>query len=203
MTDFALPPFIVDYGGWWIDVDLHGDIQAWARHSAEDVLARWGVRNGRRATKLAAALAEAARSARKAQGANMALLLYPALGEGIRAGILFFPVDMSGHDEVSGWEAMLGNILPAATRDEVNPEITGIETQAGSCRRIRFEQGLHGSGGPVIEQLAYLWVFPRYGAGVIMSTTFQSLAEAGRWRSAIDELAASARLDESAGTPAS
>ena len=33
MTDFALPPFIVDYGGWWIDVDLHGDLlsMSWRR----------------------------------------------------------------------------------------------------------------------------------------------------------------------------
>jgi hypothetical protein len=40
MTDFSLPPFAVPYGGWWIDVDLDGDLAAWARRSAEDVLAR-------------------------------------------------------------------------------------------------------------------------------------------------------------------
>jgi hypothetical protein len=91
MTDFALSPFAVPYGGWWIDVDLHGDIEAWARRSAEDVLARWEVRNRRRAAKLAAMLAQAAQIARKAQGANMALLLYPVLGEGYGPRCCSFP----------------------------------------------------------------------------------------------------------------
>ena len=36
-----------------------------------------------------------------------------------------------------------------------------------------------------------------------MSITFQSLAEAGRWRPAVEELATAARLDETAGRPAS
>jgi hypothetical protein len=26
MTDFVLPPFVIDYGGWWIHVDLDGDL---------------------------------------------------------------------------------------------------------------------------------------------------------------------------------
>lgn len=30
MTDFVLLPFVIGYGGWWIDVDLGGDLQAWA-----------------------------------------------------------------------------------------------------------------------------------------------------------------------------
>ncbi len=54
-----------------------------------------------------------------------------------------------------------------------------------------------------VEHLLYLWLFPQYGAGIVMSCTFQSLAEAGQWRSAVDELAASARLDQTAATPAS
>jgi len=128
MTDFTLPPFVVDFGGWWIDVDLDGDLAAWARRSAEDVLARWGVRNRRRAGQLAAMLEAAGAATReRQQGAISAMLLYPALGEGIRAGVLFF----------------------------------------------------------------------------VMSCTFQSLAEAGQWRSAVDELAASAQLDQTAATPAS
>jgi hypothetical protein len=201
MTDFTLPPFVVPFGGWWIDVDLQGDIQAWAQRSAEEVLARWGVHDGRRAKKLATMLEGAAQSARKAQEANMAMLLYPVLGEGIRAGVLFFPVDMSGHDEASAWNALFEDLLPAPIRDEGEAEITEIQTEAGTCRRVRFEQRVDGSDGPVVEQLAYLWVFPQYGAGIIMSTTFQSLAEAGRWRAALDELAASATLDESVGAP--
>jgi hypothetical protein len=201
MTDFTLPPFTVDFGGWWIDVDLHGDIEAWARRSAEDVLARWGAQNRRRAAKLAAMLEQAAQITRRTQGANMALLLYPVLGEGIRAALLFFPIDVSGHDQESGWQAMLDDLLPPAVRDQVHPEITEMATAAGPCRRVRFEQARPEPGGQVIEQLAYLWMFPQYGAGVIMSTTFQNLAEAGRWRPAIDELATSAKLDATAGTP--
>jgi hypothetical protein len=96
---------------------------------------------------------------------------------------------------------MLDDLLPAAIRGEVHPEITEMGTAAWPCRRVRFEQVKPGPGGQVIEQLAYLWMFPQYGAGVIMSTTFQSLAEAGRWWPTIDELATSARLDKTAGTP--
>lgn len=203
MTDFVLPPFVIDYGGWWIDVDLDGDLQAWAGQAARDVLARWGGHGRRRAAKLTAMLAEAGASARKAQGAILALLLYPVPGEGLRGGALLFPVDMSGHDEASGWQALLDDLLPPALREEVRPEITEIQTPAGTCRRVRFEQCPDGPGGPVVEQLAYLWVFPRYGAGVIMSITFQNLAEAGRWRPAVEDLAMAARLDETAGMPAS
>jgi len=202
MTDFTLPPFVVPFGGWWIDVDLDGDIRAWAQRSAEEVLARWGVRNGRRARKLAAMLEAAGVVARKnQQGANMALLLYPALGEGIRAGVMFRPVDMSGHDEATGWEALISGLVPPERWAEVNPEETDIETPAGTCRRIRFLEAQRDPGNRVVEHLLYLWVFPGYGSGVVMSTAFQSLAEAGRWRSAVDELAKSATLDETAGTP--
>jgi hypothetical protein len=34
MTEFALPPFVVPYGGWWIEVDMEGDLAPWARRSA-------------------------------------------------------------------------------------------------------------------------------------------------------------------------
>jgi hypothetical protein len=50
------------------------------------------------------------------QGAISAMLLYPALGEGIRADVLFFPVDMSGHDETSGWDAPLSRAGTRARR---------------------------------------------------------------------------------------
>jgi hypothetical protein len=203
MTDFVLPPFVVDYGGWWIHVDLDGDLEAWAGQAAREVLARWGMNRRRSIGKLATMLAEAGRSARKAEGAISALLLYPVPGEGLRGGVLLFPVDMSGHDEASGWQALLDDFLPPELRKEVQPQITEIQTPAGTCRRVRFEQCPGGPGGPVVEQLAYLWVFPQYGAGMIMSITFPSLAEAGRWRDAVEKLAMAARLDETAGLPAS
>ena len=167
------------------------------------MLARWDVHSRRRVAKLAAMLAEAGRSIRKAEGAISALLLYPAPGEGLRGAVVFYPVDMSGHDEASGWQALLDDLLPPALRDEVSPEITEIQTPAGTARRVRFEQCPAGSAGPVIEQLAYLWVFPQYGAGMIVSITFKSLAEAGRWRGAVEDLALAARLDETSGMPAS
>lgn len=204
MTDFTLPPFAVPYGGWWIDVDLDGDLAGWARRSAEDVLARWGVRNRRRAGQLAAMLEAAGAATRgKQQGAISAMLLYPALGEGIRAGVLFFPVDMSGHDETSGWDALTSWVLSADQAAAADPEVTAIETPAGTCRRIRLSAAERDAGNRVVEHLLYLWLFPQYGAGIVMSCTFQSLAEAGQWRSAVDELAASARLDQTAATPAS
>ncbi len=202
MTEFTLPPFVLPYGGWWIEVDLEGDLAAWARRSAGDVLARWGDRNGRHARKLAGLLEAAGRVTReKQQGAILALLLYPSPGEGIRAGTLVFPVDMSGHDEASGWEAVTGGLVPPERWAELSPEVTDIATPAGTCRRIRTLEAHGDAGAPVIEHLMYVWMFARYGAAIVMSTTFQSLAEAGRWRSAVEELATSAELDETVGTP--
>jgi len=42
---------------------------------------------------------------------------------------------------------------------------------------------------PVSEHLAYLWLFPDYGAGVILATAFSDLVQAGRWRPVLDDLA--------------
>jgi hypothetical protein len=196
MSDtFTLPPFVVDYDIRWISVDLHGDLGAWARKSARDVLARWGAEGGRREKNLARFLEEAGKIARREQHAILAYLLYPAIGEKIRAVVNVMPVDMRGHDEDSGWAAMLAWLLPPESTG-ISPEITDMPTRAGLCKRIRFQ--LTDDRGSV-EQLAYAWVYPQYGAAVVMSCTFTDFEEADQWRPVVDELAAAAELDEAAG----
>lgn len=197
MSDtFTVPPFVVDYDIRWISVDLRGDLGAWARKSAKDVLARWGSRGGIREKNLARFLEEAGKIARKAPDvASMAYLLYPVLGEKIRAIVRLMPVDMRGHDEASGWEAMLAWLVPPAETG-IDPEITDIPTDAGLCKRIRYR---HTAGNGPTEHLAYAWVYPEYGSAVVMSCAFTDLGEADEWRPVVDELVAAAQLDENTG----
>jgi hypothetical protein len=198
MTDFSLPPLTVDYDGRWVAVDLHGDLHEWARRAAAEVLARWGSRSGKREKQLATLLEGAGDLARRAGDASIALLLYPVLGEGVRAVVRFSPVDMSGHDGEDAWQVLLTGLIPDEPWEEP-AEITEIATGAGPCRRImrRYVTG-EGSGGvrPVGEQIAYAWVFPQFGAGVVMGTAFINLQEAGMWRPVLDELAAATRLED-------
>jgi hypothetical protein len=197
MTNFTLPPFVIERDGRWIDVDLRGDLGEWARLTAQDVLIRSGVsRSYKREKQLTKMFEGAGEIARRAPGASIVYLLYPALGEGIRAVVRFSPVDMSGWEEDEAWPVMLKGLIPDEPWEEP-PEITEIATPAGSCHRIR-RRYLEGEGNvrSVGEQLAYCWVFPQYGAGVVMTTEFGNLEEAGMWRPALDELASAAKLDE-------
>jgi hypothetical protein len=200
MAEFSIPPVVIEYGGWWIDVDLKEDPATWAQRTAPQVLSRWGWRGARYKKQLTSVLEGAAEIARKAQDAIGVLLLYPELGNSIRALVRSVPFDLSGHDEDSAWTALLGALTPTEG-DGLSaraPEITDISTPAGTCKRLRFEQQL-GNENALGEQLAYMWVFPQYGAGVALTTMFRDLAEAGRWRPAIDDLAKSVTLDENAG----
>ena len=197
MSDtFTIPPFAVDYDIRWISVDLDGDIAVWARKTAQDVLARWGAKGGRREKDLAKFLEKAGTIARRAPDvASGAFLLYPGLGEKIPTIARVMPVDMRGHDEDSGWAAVLATFAPPEDSG-LNPEITDMPTRAGLCKRIRFR--LTDSRGSV-EQLIYTWVYPQFGAAVVMSCAFTDFAEADQWRPAVDEFAAAAELDEAAG----
>lgn len=199
MAEFSVPPVVIEYGGWWIDVGLKEDPHNWARRTAPEVLARWGWRGARYKRQLTSMLEAAAGIARKTQDAIGVLLLYPELGKDFRAFVRSVPFDLSGLDEENAWKAMLGLLTPTEG-DGLSaraPEITDISTPAGTCKRLRFEQPLR-EGNALGEQLAYMWVFPQYGAGVVLATMFNDLAEAGRWRPAVDELARSVTLDENA-----
>jgi hypothetical protein len=199
MTEFTLPPFALDYDTRWVAVDLHGDLGDWARRAARDVLTRFDVRGGGRREKRLANLFEGAgKLARQADDASMAFLLYPILAEGVRALVRFCPVDLSGCEEEEAWSVLAEGLFPPESWADNPPEVTEIASQAGRCRRFlqRYVRS-DGTEGPVGEQVAYLWVFPQYGAGVVMTTAFPNLEEAGRWRPTLDELAAAAELDES------
>jgi hypothetical protein len=41
MTNFTLPPFVVDWDGRWVDVDMRGDLREWAQGTTRDVPDRW------------------------------------------------------------------------------------------------------------------------------------------------------------------
>jgi hypothetical protein len=196
MTEFTLPPLVVDYDGRWIDVDLHGDLGDWARRAAREVLARWDARGGRREKRLTALLEAAGQVARQAEDASMVFLLYPELGGSVQAMVRFCPVDLAGNDELHSWSGVVSELFPPDTWGDDPPEATEIASPAGTCRRLRRRHVMREVGG-VGEHLTYIWVFPQYGAGVIMAPSFANMEEADRWLPAIDKLAATAQLDES------
>lgn len=191
MTEFSVPPLAVDYDGRWIAVDLHGDLHEWAKRAAADVTRRWGGRKQRRLLPLLEGAGELARSA---GDASIVLLLYPVPGEGIRAIVRFCPVDLAGLEGDEAWSELLGDPVPDEPWEEP-AEITQLSTNAGPCRRV-LRKWVAGEGNTrgLGEQANYVWLFPQYGAGVIMTTSFVNLAEAGRWRPVLDELATAAEL---------
>jgi hypothetical protein len=132
MADFSIPPVVIDYGGWWIDVDLEEDPRTWAQRTAPQVLARWGWRGKPYKKRLTSQLDAAAQVSRKAQDAIGVLLLYPELGNDIRAFVRSVPVDLSGHDEDSAWKAMLGSLVPAEDSGILigTHEVTDLDTPA-------------------------------------------------------------------------
>ena len=190
VTAFALPPLVVDYDAHWVEVDLRGDAGQWAQRAAAEVLARSGEQARRTdARQLAKLFAAAGSIARRAQDATISLLLYPGPEFGVQAIARFCPVDLSGQDGDDAW-AGLESIAVVDLPGQEPPEITELDTAAGPCRRVRQ---LVADGDqperPVSEHLAYLWLFPDYGAGVILVTAFSDLVRAGRWRPVLDDLA--------------
>jgi len=194
MADFTLPPMVVSYDGRWIEVDMSGDLGAWAQRTARDVLDRCGEHpGGRQEKRLAKYLEDAGAIARRAQDSNMVYMLYPVLGEGVRAIVRFCPVDMSGWEKDEAWPVLLKGLVP----DEKPLEITELETPAGTCHRIRGRTITgKGKARKAGEQFAYCWVLPQYGAGVVMTTAFEDLAEAVFWRPTLDELALAVELEQ-------
>jgi len=192
MTDFVLPPIVVDYDVNWIDVDLHGDLGDWARETARDILSRVpGEHTQRDEKQMVLVLEGAGAIARKPQDAAIALLLIPDATDKIRAAVRFCPVDMAGRDKDAAW----AELLRALSTDDA-PDVTEIPTPAGPCRRIRARYAAsEGPGPPEGEHVNYVWFLPRWGAAVIMSATFEDLTEAARWRPAVDKLAAGVGLD--------
>jgi hypothetical protein len=195
MTGFRRPPLAVAHDARWVEVDLRGDLAAWARDTAADILDRAGDSGPGpgAAARLTALLAGAGGLARGAGDAVIALLLFPTLTDGIKAVIRFCLVDLAGRDEDDAWAGLMFSL--ADTDGAEPPEITDIASPAGTCRRVR-QRYLHGEGRdrPVGEQVAYVWVFPEYGAGAVLTTGFTDLVEAGRWRAALDALAGGVEL---------
>lgn len=86
MTEFTVPPLVVDHDARWVVVDLDGDLGEWAHRTAREMLSRVPGRHGRRQERRTVALLEGAGAlARQGQDAAMALLLYPSLDEGVKA----------------------------------------------------------------------------------------------------------------------
>jgi hypothetical protein len=194
MSGFTLPPFAVDHDERWLDVPLRGDIPHWAKRTARDIATRADLK-GREERKLTGILQGAGEIAQRAQDASMALLLFPDIWQPIRAFVRFCPVDLAGTDADQAWPKLRDSLLPDEPWEEP-ASITEIATKAGICRRVqRKELSSEGSVRAVGEQLAYVWAFPQYGAGIIMTTAFPNLEDAGRWHPALDDLATSAQLE--------
>jgi hypothetical protein len=191
MSDFSLPPLAVSYDRRWVDVPLSGDLGEWA----ERATAAYAATHGGDQKQIRALLEGAGEIARRARESAMALVLIPVAAEGIRALVRFCPVNMSRvREDDDAWLAMLGELAPDTPWEE-SAEFTEVMTKAGPCRRIvrRTAEG-EGNTRSLTEHVAYAWLFPQYAAGVIMLTSFLSLSEARRWRSALDELAATVEL---------
>lgn len=198
MTDFALPPVIVDHDANWIEVDLDGDLGDWTRRTARDIMSRMPGHHGRRTEKhMVSVLEDAGTVARRSPGTSMALLLAPDVNDTIKALVQFCPVDLAGRDEDDAW----AELLSALSADD-SADVTEIATGAGPCRRIRqrYAAGERGPERPVGEHINYVWMLPRWGAAVVMTTAFEDLLEAGRWRGALDKLAAGVGLEPETGS---
>jgi len=193
MSEFSLPPLMGGYDNRWVPVPLGGDLGEWARKATADYVAT----HGGDKRQITALLEGAGEIARRATDAVMALLLIPEAASGIRALVRFSPVDMSavGEDE-DGWAALIGDLTPDSPWEEA-AEVTEMTTKAGPCRRIirRYVEG-EGDTRAIGEHVAYAWLFPEHAAGILMTTSFINLAEAGRWRTALDELATAVELRE-------
>lgn len=197
MTEFVLPPMIVDHDENWLLVDLHGDLGDWAQRTARDVMSRMPGRHGHRMEKHMISVLEAGGAiARKPQDAAIAYLLIPDVNDTIKAVVRFCPVDLADWDEDEAWP----ELLSALSTDDT-PDVTEVSTGAGPCRRIRarYAAGEAGPERPVGEHVNYVWILPRWRAAVIMTASFGDLLEAGRWRPALDKLAAGAGLEPETG----
>lgn len=199
MTAFTNPPFALDYDGRWVEIDLDGDLGQWANNAARQVMARWHASGRKREKQLTALFLGAGTIARKAQDASMALLLYPVLGETVPAIVRFCPVDLGGNDEPHAWQELVGDLFPVESWDSHPPESTEIHTRAGTCRRITQSYVKNAASEAEGEHVVYAWVFEQYGSAMIMAPSFSSPESAEKWRPVVDELAAAAELDNSAG----
>jgi hypothetical protein len=202
MNDFRLPPVVVDYNQLWLEIDLRGDVNAWAQRACDDLLHRghWsGFRSRRGRRQVTVLLAQAAEIARQPQDASMAFLLIPSPQDGVKATVHFSPVDLAGQEGDEAWQTLLSELAPELPGD-YPPEIATLASKAGECRRMRLRYAAgRGPERPVGEHNGYIWVFDAYGAAVLMATSFVSLLEAARWHAALDELARDVWLQQPEG----
>jgi hypothetical protein len=198
---FSVPPIVADHDDRWIEIDLRGDLKAWARQTGGDIRQRARAARQDRGPgerQLAGMLAGAAALARRAQDTTLALLLYPTLADGMVALARFCLVDLAGREGDAAWSDLVGWLTPGGGAGEA--EITELEGAARPCRRVRRRYAEGGGGErPVGEHVGYAWVLDDYGAGVVLVTSFTDLEAAGRWRTALDALARGVTLDPAAG----
>lgn len=204
MTEFRLPPLVVDFNQLWLQADVRGDSGGWAERAVAELLSReqWAdyrTRDGEK--RLTTLMRQAAVIARKQAGgsASMGFILIPSPEEGIKGMAAISPVDLAGRDAAEAWNDLLDELAPDLP-GEYPRDITPMQTKAGECRRLRMRYAAgDGPERPVGEHVAYLWVFGDYGAAVMMTISFPSLLEAGRWLPALDELAAGVWLQQRPG----
>jgi len=195
MTEFRLPPLVVDFNQLWLRADVHGDGADWPERAAAELLSRqqWAAyRTADGERRLTALMRQAAVIARTQAGdsATMGFILIPSPEEGVKGMAAFSPVDLAGRDAAEAWDDLLEQLAPELPGD-YPPDVTPVQTKAGECRRLRMRYAAGaGPERPAGEHIAYLWVFGDYGAAVVMTISFADLLEAARWLPALDELAA-------------
>ncbi|HUK68262.1 MAG TPA: hypothetical protein VLW50_05835 [Streptosporangiaceae bacterium] len=122
MTEFRLPPLVVDFNQLWLQADVRGDGGDWAGQAAAELLSRpqWAAyRTPEGEKRLTALMRQAAVIARKQAGdsASMGFILIPSPEEGIRGMAAFSPVDLAGRDAAEAWDDLLEELAPELPGD--------------------------------------------------------------------------------------
>lgn len=119
MTEFRLPPLVVDFNQLWLQADVRGDSGNWAWRAAANLLSRphWAsYRTPDGEKRLTALMRRAAVIAREhGASASMGFILIPSPGEGIK-GMGLLPGGPRGPGRPRGVGRPAGRTRPRASR---------------------------------------------------------------------------------------
>jgi hypothetical protein len=192
-----IPVLVADYDASWISVDLSADPAAWAEAEAAERLARDGHAPKKRELRgYTDYLETMVRTATRVEDA-MGLFLLAPQGDGkVVAAVRMVAVELEEGDDQQPIETARRIVAPDELPVVEPAEVSEIVSPAGIA--VRGRTRIIGGSGGVTELLTYAWVFPGFRFAAALTTAFTDLVEAGRWRPAVDALAASVALAEPA-----
>lgn len=179
---------------YWLEVDLEAEPAAWV-HGA--VRQRWQAGGVAPRPDLLDAVAHAVTmvvtSIREEDPPPfMAFLLHPAPDDGPLAAVALRTEGLDapiGLDELAAELRLPDDLLSAPAEERV------LDSMAGPVVRLvqRFVAPGSEAEGMVTETVSYAWLLDDEGHPVVLtlSTAFEDLDDAARWRNAVDELALS------------